>query len=271
MNLKKIIVLLLVIQALIGTYFESIRFFIPAWIKYTSVPDIFDFTQTLVWFLGLLAYFLTYMGVVQIIRNKNVDLYSAFRFPIYLLFADNIFWFITTSLSTKYSFFIPEENTPWHFYLYKTLSLSLLILIAIHYLNKSRAADQTEIKPAGKGARFFNWFIDLTIIFSFSLGHLKTLSEGYLFEHIAFLNSSASWFIFINMFWYYFILELLFLQTIGKLHNNSFVHYEGSKPKAILLRTLCRFIPLEPFSFFGKEGWHDALSKTKVTIENDQL
>ncbi|HCS19335.1 MAG TPA: hypothetical protein DIW47_02035 [Bacteroidetes bacterium] len=266
MNLKKIIILLLVIQALIGTFFEVTQFFLPSWIRHMYLPDIFEFARTLTWLFGILSYVLTFVGVIQIIQNKNVELFSAFKFPIFLLFAENIFWFITTSLSTEYSFFIPGANAPWHFYLYKTLSLALLILISIHYLNKNKEEDNAETILAGKGARFFNWIIDLSIILSFSFGHMKTLSQGYIFEDIAFLNSSASWFIFINMFWYYLILELFFHQTIGKLHNNSYVHFEGSKFKAILLRTLCRFIPFEAFSFFGKEGWHDSISKTKVTV-----
>jgi hypothetical protein len=44
------------------------------------------------------------------------------------------------------------------------------------------------------------------------------------------------------------------------------VTLDGSKPglRTILLRTLCRFIPFEPFSFFGERGWHDGLSDTLV-------
>jgi len=63
---------------------------------------------------------------------------------------------------------------------------------------------------------------------------------------------------------YYFILELLFQQTIGKLHNNATVRYTGTKLRSIFIRTICRFIPFEAFSFFGKEGWHDMISNTAV-------
>jgi uncharacterized RDD family membrane protein YckC len=46
------------------------------------------------------------------------------------------------------------------------------------------------------------------------------------------------------------------------------VKKDGSKPdiKTFLIRTLCRFIPLEPFSFLGAfpRGWHDTLSETYV-------
>ena len=42
----------------------------------------------------------------------------------------------------------------------------------------------------------------------------------------------------------------------------------GEKPKVdvILLRSLARIIPFEPFSFLGNSprGWHDTLTKTYV-------
>ncbi len=270
MNLKKIIVLLLVIHTLFGIYFEVTEFYRPSWIRHLYFPDIFDFFDTLRRLLGILAYVLTFVGVFQIIQRKKIDLFRAFRYPIYYFIAQNIFWFITTLLSTKHSFFFLQEGSPWYYYILKAISLTLLILIFIHYLAGRKKEELSEIKTAGKSARFFNWVIDLTVIFTLGFTNLRRLSDNFVFENIDFLNSSASWFFLLNMFWYYLILELLFLQTIGKLHNNSFVHYEGSKLKAILTRTLCRFIPLEPFSFFGKEGWHDALSKTTVIIEEEK-
>jgi hypothetical protein len=32
----------------------------------------------------------------------------------------------------------------------------------------------------------------------------------------------------------------------------------------VLIRTVCRFIPFEPFSALGKQPWHDLLSDTDV-------
>lgn len=44
---------------------------------------------------------------------------------------------------------------------------------------------------------------------------------------------------------------------------------DGTKPdfKAVALRTLCRFIPFEAFTYLGSSnpmGWHDKLSSTRV-------
>ena len=69
-------------------------------------------------------------------------------------------------------------------------------------------------------------------------------------------------------FSYYAVLEGLAGRTIGKVITKTIVVTEdGKKPEfsTILLRSLCRFIPFEAFSFLGDgKGWHDKLSKTRV-------
>ena len=68
---------------------------------------------------------------------------------------------------------------------------------------------------------------------------------------------------------YYGTMELTSQRTIGKLITGAIVVMEdGSKPPAnvILLRTLCRAIPFEQFSFLGDSGrgWHDTITETYV-------
>ena len=74
---------------------------------------------------------------------------------------------------------------------------------------------------------------------------------------------------FIFMSTYYILFEFGLRQTPGKLITKTIVvNEDGSSPTFvnILVRTLCRFIPLEAFTFLGNEavGWHDTLSKTRV-------
>ena len=72
---------------------------------------------------------------------------------------------------------------------------------------------------------------------------------------------------------FYMISEILLkAKTIGKYITKTVVAIEdGSKPKSsdILLRSLCRLIPFEAFSFLGAKGkgWHDTISKTYVVDE----
>lgn len=73
---------------------------------------------------------------------------------------------------------------------------------------------------------------------------------------------------------YYNIFEIFFGTTIGKLMTKTVVVDEyGEKPtaNAVLIRSLCRLIPFEFFSFFGTPcvGWHDSLSKTYVVNKED--
>ena len=66
---------------------------------------------------------------------------------------------------------------------------------------------------------------------------------------------------------YYIVFEGLWARTPAKFILGTVVIMEdGSKPPfgKIVVRTLCRFIPFEPFSFFGERGWHDSISDTRV-------
>ena len=66
---------------------------------------------------------------------------------------------------------------------------------------------------------------------------------------------------------YYLFFESIWARTPGKLIFGNFVVNEADgkpSPGQVFMRTLCRLTPFEPFSFFGKGGWHDRISKTRV-------
>ena len=67
---------------------------------------------------------------------------------------------------------------------------------------------------------------------------------------------------------YYVFFEGLFARTPGKwIFGTKVVSESGSLPTItqVVIRTLCRMIPFEAFSFFGdKGGWHDTIPKTRV-------
>jgi len=73
----------------------------------------------------------------------------------------------------------------------------------------------------------------------------------------------------ISMLGYYLFFETVFQATPGKfITRTRVVDLDGNKPPftSILGRTLSRFVPFEPFSFFSstEEGWHDRWSGTRV-------
>ncbi|REG88385.1 RDD family protein [Flavobacterium aquicola] len=72
----------------------------------------------------------------------------------------------------------------------------------------------------------------------------------------------------ISILTYYSILEFYFQKTLGKIVTRSKVVAENGEKatfRKIILRTICRFIPIDWVSFiFSRNGMHDKLSKTKV-------
>jgi uncharacterized RDD family membrane protein YckC len=116
------------------------------------------------------------------------------------------------------------------------------------------------------GLRLVNIIIDIT---AFQI-------LGYILGELEFLNSIPfSGLLFMFLFPIYYIVgEFYFQKTIGKFFTKSVVVDEyGDKPdfQTILVRTVIRFIPFEPFSFFAdNRGWHDKWTKTYV-IRKDEI
>lgn len=68
---------------------------------------------------------------------------------------------------------------------------------------------------------------------------------------------------------YYFVMELAFQRTVGKLVvGTRVVNLEGGRPTTgqVLGRSFIRMVPFEPFSFLSATpvGWHDRWSETRV-------
>ncbi|PHR72496.1 MAG: hypothetical protein COA67_04425 [Lutibacter sp.] len=138
----------------------------------------------------------------------------------------------------------------------------------------------TEEMLASKSNRFVNYIID-RIVFTFILIVIIVIA-GLIAE---LLGSEAAVQFFVDLeyvnpildrlisaiviLFFYMILEGLTQRTIGKLVTRTKVVLENGEkpsPETIVIRSLCRIIPFEPFSFFGnsQRGWHDTLSKTYV-------
>lgn len=140
------------------------------------------------------------------------------------------------------------------------------------YSNSNKVYDVT----AGK--RFANYFIDRIVLlglgglFGALLGALWMViaPEQYYDLEMALENKIIQYlFGFVIGFIYYSFIESVSGRSIGKFFTKTKVVTEdGERPdvSTILLRSICRFIPFEAFSFLGGEprGWHDTISKTRV-------
>ncbi|RZJ66580.1 MAG: RDD family protein [Flavobacterium sp.] len=134
-----------------------------------------------------------------------------------------------------------------------------------------------EIGPeeqATKGQRFANYRIDyfaffaLIFILMFIVGFVSMAMGSDAFNQWAVtggvLLNLVSIFLYLV---YYFVFEAITGRTLGKFITGTMViNEDGEKPttRDALIRTLCRLIPFEAFSFFGERGWHDSISKTYV-------
>lgn len=131
---------------------------------------------------------------------------------------------------------------------------------------------------ATKEKRFLNFIIDfiikmvIGIAIGVLIGIISALTDSYgLYNLFIESESRLMDYVFgiIITLIYYNIFETATSRSIGKyITKTKVVMVDGSKPKFddILIRTLCRLIPFNAFSFLGDlgKGWHDTLSKTYV-------
>lgn len=135
---------------------------------------------------------------------------------------------------------------------------------------------------ASSKQRLLNFILDLFIIYVIcnSIGTIATLfgeiSNNYTYSNLVesfTLFEKLIWG-FVTMFWYYFLTEMYFSRTIAKYFTKTFViTKEGLKPtfKAIVRRTLYRFIPFECLTYLGGNvrGLHDFSSDTYVVRKHE--
>ena len=127
-----------------------------------------------------------------------------------------------------------------------------------------------EMCKANNGKRFANYLLDIVMYYiisfiaGFILGFVLVITDKReLLESKLFLYGIA----FIVVFGYYIFFEYVFGRTVGKFATGTkVITTSGDRPSfgVIVLRTLCRCIPLEPFSFLFSDGWHDSITNTLV-------
>lgn len=129
---------------------------------------------------------------------------------------------------------------------------------------------------ASKGQRFTNYIIDFVclvifiLVFSFVLGVIMVMVAPASLSVFDGGNTLLEYvFGAVVGTIYYATLEGISGQSIGKaITKTKVVTESGEKPDlaTILLRSICRYIPFEAFSFLGSDaiGWHDSISKTRV-------
>ena len=129
--------------------------------------------------------------------------------------------------------------------------------------------DRVEIELATQLQRFGNFMLDLIFIFIFSfiVYSVNLFWIGDILYSMPDLMSS------IFLYMLYYVPQELFLngQTLGKMITKTraeMVNGEKFMIGDVMGRTLCRFIPFEPISYFfygdKPRGWHDRITDTQV-------
>jgi len=130
---------------------------------------------------------------------------------------------------------------------------------------------------APRNKRFINYVVDRLVTYVIAL--IAFYFSFRLYENTN-INTPEEWAVILNSFdfviydyivivIFYGLLESLLSRSLGKYVTDTMVVMrDGTKATstAIFIRTLCRLIPFEFISFFGRipVGLHDAFSKTVV-------
>ena len=134
---------------------------------------------------------------------------------------------------------------------------------------------------ASKGQRLLNFIIDVLVIYIIEITIGTTIiligdltKSDTASNWVSSLSAVESFFFgLVILFFYYSTTEMYFSRSFGKYFTKTMVvKYDGSRPnmKSIMIRTLSRLIPFEPFSFLTADrGWHDTLAVTYVVKKHD--
>jgi uncharacterized RDD family membrane protein YckC len=137
--------------------------------------------------------------------------------------------------------------------------------------NVDLAEERREIVPVGKGRRFATYLIDyvfinvlmFVVVFGVVIAFGPAGQEAV--QNVNDILLAVPFFLV-----YYIVFEGIWARTPAKfILGTVVVTADGAKPRIgkIFIRTLCRLIPFEPFSFFrerGERGWHDSIPDTWV-------
>jgi len=154
-------------------------------------------------------------------------------------------------------------------------------------LDSFEAENTTErtYELASKGKRFANYIIDIFAYYALSfllgilLGAFLLSSDNvdFLYEESVELQLLEYLIGILAFLIYYTLTEYFFKgKTLGKLITKTRAVRDDNGRMSfttVLLRSLSRLVPFEPFSFFGDlpMGWHDTWTSTKVINDENWM
>jgi hypothetical protein len=137
-------------------------------------------------------------------------------------------------------------------------------------------------EEASPSARLANHIVDRLVIifipikFIFNFFYIKSFIDSSTFyrkDDPFDLQLKIYLLLILSFAAYYMFYEALLSKTPAKYLTKTRVTLnDGTKPffGTILKRTMCRFVPFDPFSFLWNARWHDSWSSTYVLDESNQ-
>lgn len=230
------------------------------------------------------------VGVVRFFMKKEEDAHST---PILLgvsFFAFNTFFHLPLSVRFLFGSTPSYGAQPvWYNYILSPLAWAAMMLVFAILISRARSMQKgsfpdrvrrfgptpyekyLEAIPKGLGwRRFFNYLLDLVFMWAIVFHAVILAMQTFRIEPPM---GSIQPVILVCLFLYFFIMEAIAGQTLGKMVTRTMVQFQGKSAfGGALARTLCRFIPFEPFSFIPHKGygWHDKISGTYVEHLGDK-
>lgn len=194
------------------------------------------------------------IGVAIILKQRKFMFNNWIKIPLYYLIVHTL----------VIDFFVYYKN-------YDSIPVFLVCCIALRYIlllscvicwlkYHKPTLSKEKMVSSNKKLRLLHHLVDWVCVYVISINAHTLLFINYEIN-VFYLILFTVWFV------YYFVLELIFGQTIGKAITNTAVYSEDkNRVKVIFIRTISRFIPFEPLSFILGHGfgWHDTLSKSEV-------
>jgi uncharacterized RDD family membrane protein YckC len=272
MRIKDLLIVLVIIQ--LGFFLYNTPNIFRSFVNFfdSGFLDPLYFLQYLNQFLNIILNIVGIIGVV-LYFSQNGNVYNK-ALKIFLI--DHTLSLIAYFPTRLIWIFNPPNEgfvLPWHFHIMFAIALFLAIIAIMVYSQQKIRVLPVPIKS--KSVRFAHYIIDNIFLNALIFGNIYFFignhswvgsSSLYLFFGYAFA--------FAMPFIYYTVCETGFKQTIGKVLTGAYVcNDKGGAPglAKILGRSLCRYIPFEPFSFLPDPmaKWHDKFSGTDVFYKSN--
>jgi len=234
---------------------------------------------------NLAFYFLLLIGGILFLLSKHTET-RLIRFCFSIVLLSQGLFLLLSLVMPFFNSGIKKTTATWWLVWAGFLLLRVLYLYIAYWIittiskskelkltvARSDTGDAAYLTEASNIQRFWHWLID-TFIFILIISWLIEISRINFWRSIG--RSSTAGYVTLLLFvvsriLYYIIYEAILGATPAKfLTETRVTDHEGSRNKfsTILVRTVSRVIPFEPFSFFWNGKWHDSLSKTFVLKE----